>query len=93
MHKIFKFQSNQIESHFVRPNQSHFTFLTMVSRGCRLAKPPGGNVEHPVVNCRKAFLSSEDMPHKTLTNRKKPGLERKRDERGGKDKKGGEGGE
>lgn len=47
---------------------------TTVSLGCRLASPPGGRVEQPVVNCRNAFLSSEDMPHKTLTNLRKPGL-------------------
>lgn len=56
------------------------TFLTIVRRGCRLASPPGGSVEQPVVNCRKAFLSSDDIPHKTLTNRRKPGL-RSRTER------------
>lgn len=50
------------------------TFRTTVSLGCRLASPPGGRVEQPVVNCRNAFLSSEDMPHKTLTNLRKPGL-------------------
>lgn len=50
----------------------------MVRRGCRLARPPGGSVEQPVVNCRKAFLSSEDMPHRTLTKRRKPGLRRRR---------------
>lgn len=52
------------------------TFRTIVSRGCKLARPPGGSVEQPVVNCRKAFRSSHDIPHKTLTNRRKPGLER-----------------
>lgn len=37
-------------------------------------------MEQPVVNCRKAFLSSDDIPHRTLTNRRKPGL-RSRTER------------
>lgn len=60
--------------------QSGFTFLTMVRRGCRLAKPPGGSVEQPVVNCRNAFLSSDDIPHKTLTKRRKPGLEERQEE-------------
>ena len=36
--------------------------------GCRLASPPGGREEHPVVNCRKAFLSSPVIDTKTLTN-------------------------
>lgn len=40
-----------------------------------MARPPGGSVEQPVVNCRKAFRSSHDIPHKTLTKRRKPGLE------------------
>lgn len=31
-------------------------------------------MEQPVVNCRKALRSSDDIPHKTRTNRKKPGL-------------------
>lgn len=47
----------------------------MVRRGCRLARPPGGSVEQPVVNWRNAFLSSDDIPQRTLTNRRKPGLE------------------
>lgn len=49
-----------------------------MSLGCRLASPPGGRVEQPVVNCRNAFLSSDDMPHKTLTNLRKPGLKEQR---------------
>lgn len=39
-----------------------------------MARPPGGSVEQPVVNCRKAFLSSDDIPQRTRTNRRKPGL-------------------
>lgn len=45
-----------------------------------MAKPPGGSVEQPVVNCRNAFLSSDDIPHKTLTKRRKPGLEERQEE-------------
>lgn len=44
-----------------------------------MARPPGGRVEQPVVNCRNAFLSSDDMPHKTLTKRRKPGLRGRRE--------------
>lgn len=58
------------------------TFLTMVRRGCKLASPPGGSVEQPVVNCRKAFRSSDDIPHKTLTKRRKPGLRGPKERRG-----------
>jgi len=46
----------------------------MVRRGCRLARPPGGSVEQPVVNWRNAFRSSDDIPHRTRTKRVKPGL-------------------
>lgn len=55
-------------------SKREFTFRTMVRRGCRLARPPGGSVEQPVVNCRNAFLSSDDIPHRTLTKRRNPGL-------------------
>ena len=41
--------------------------------GCRLARPPGGRDEHPVVNCRNAFLSAPVIDTKTLTNLRKPG--------------------
>ena len=54
--------------------QSHRTLRTTVSRGCKLARPPGGREEQPVVNCRKALRSSAVKWDITFTNRRKPGL-------------------
>lgn len=43
-------------------------------------------MEQPVVNCRKAFRSSDDIPHKTLTKRRKPGLRRPTERTGQQDR-------
>lgn len=51
------------------------TLRTTVRRGYRLARPPGGSDEQPVVNCRNDFRSSAVMPTSTLTKRWKPGLQ------------------
>lgn len=75
-----KWRPGDADGGFYRGGRGGLTFLTIVRRGCKLARPPGGSVEQPVVNCRKAFLSSDDIPHRTLTNRRKPGL-RSRTER------------
>lgn len=51
-----------------------------------MARPPGGSVEQPVVNWRNAFRSSHDIPHRTRTNRRKPGLRGTRMRRPGPDR-------
>ena len=48
----------------------------MVKRGVKLANPPGGREEQPVVNCRNAFRSSPVKLQRTFTNRRKPGLKK-----------------
>ena len=50
------------------------TLRTTVSLGWRLASPPGGSEEQPVVNCRNALRSSPFIPTSTLTSRWKPWL-------------------
>ena len=42
--------------------------LYMVNLGWRFARPPGGREEHPVVNCRNAFLSSLFISTNTFIN-------------------------
>lgn len=56
------------------------TLRTMVRRGWRLASPPGGREEHPVVNCKKDFRSSGVKEVITLTNRWNPGLESRKNQ-------------
>ena len=55
------------------------TLRTMVRRGWRLDRPPGGREEQPVVNCKKDFRSSGVREVITLTKRWNPGLEIKKD--------------